>query len=401
MQLLFFNYVLEYDLACFFILTTYSIMYTISRDMSPRRNHRSLRITAVQSIIFTTLFILISTMTLLGQPAMNATRLSDDSSIILDGFLDEEIWKISQKATDFVQFTPVDGGVPSQPTEVSIAFDDQYLWVGVMAYEQNPDSIVAPIFRRDGSFSSDWIYVNIDSYNDKRTAFTFAVNPRGVQKDVLYYDDTQEDILWDAVWEAEAVILSNGWSVEMKIPLSQIRYDAKKITQLWGLNFQRRIARNSEINFWAAISRSEGGMVSRFGSLYGVSKLKEFDRLEITPYASVTNLREQKISDDPYYTPNNISQSFGGDIKYGITSDLTLTATINPDFGQVEADPATINLSAFEIYFPERRPFFLEGSDIFRFGQTQTDFTAGNPITFYSRRIGRPPSGSLGGVQCI
>jgi hypothetical protein len=154
--------------------------------------------------------------------------LSETSTIKLDGLLDEEIWKSSDKATDFTQFTPVDGGVPTQPTEVSVAYDDQYLWVGVMAFEQNPDSIIAPIFRRDGSFSSDWIYVNIDSYNDKRTAFTFAVNPRGVQKDVLYYDDTQEDILWDAVWEAEAVILSNGWSVEIKIPLSQIRYDAKK-----------------------------------------------------------------------------------------------------------------------------------------------------------------------------
>ena len=376
-------------------------MCTISSEIIPQRNHMSLYNNSVQSIIFMTLFILMLTMPLLGQPTMNATRLSDDSPIILDGFLDEEIWKISQKATNFIQFTPVDGGVPSQPTEASIAFDDQYLWVGVMAYEQNPDSIVAPIFRRDGSFSSDWIYVNIDSYNDKRTAFTFAVNPRGVQKDVLYYDDTQEDILWDAVWEAEAVILSNGWSVEMKIPLSQIRYDAKKTNQLWGLNFQRRIARNSEINFWAPISRSKGGMVSRFGSLFGISRLNKFNRLEITPYASVTNIKEQKTGDNPYYTPNNISQSFGGDIKYGITSDLTLTATINPDFGQVEADPATINLSAFEIYFPERRPFFLEGSDIFRFGQTQTDFTAGTPNTFYSRRIGRPPSGSLRGYNAF
>ena len=164
---------------------------------------------------------------------------------------------------------------------------------------------------------------------------------------------------------------------------------------MWGINFQRRIARNSEINFWAPISRSEGGMVSRFGTLNGVSNLKEYSRLEVTPYASVTNIKEQRVSGDPYYDVNNVSQSFGGEIKYGITSDLTLTATINPDFGQVEADPATINLSVFEIYFPERRPFFLEGSDIFRFGQTQTDFTPGNPITFYSRRIGRSPSGSI------
>lgn len=372
-------------------------MFILKNGQKCRRNHRSYISKPLAGIVCAILFI--STAAVFGQSTLNATRLSETSTIKLDGLLDEEIWKSSDKATDFTQFTPVDGGVPTQPTEVSVAYDDQYLWVGVMAFEQDPDSIIAPIFRRDGSFSSDWIYVNIDSYNDKRTAFTFAVNPRGVQKDVLYYDDTQEDILWDAVWEAEAVILSNGWSVEIKIPLSQIRYDAKKVNQLWGINFQRRIARNSEINFWAPISRSEGGMVSRFGSLYGVSKLKSFSRLEITPYASVTNIKEQKVTGDPYYDVNNISQSFGGDIKYGITSDLTLTATINPDFGQVEADPATINLSAFEIYFPERRLFFLEGGDIFRFGQTQTDFTAGNPITFYSRRIGRAPSGSIGGFN--
>ena len=369
------------------------MMFLLNNGQKRRRNHRSFISKPFTTIVCAMLFI--STVAVFGQSTLNATRLSETSTIALDGLLDEQIWMSSDKATDFIQYTPVDGGVPTQPTEVSVAYDDQYLWVGVMAYEQNPDSIVAPIFRRDGSFSSDWIYINIDSYNDKRTAFTFAVNPRGVQKDVLYYDDTQEDILWDAVWEAEAVILSNGWSVEMKIPLSQIRYDAKKVNQLWGINFQRRIARNSEINFWAPVSRSEGGMVSRFGTLNGIYNLKEFSRLEVTPYASVTNIKEQRVSGDPYYDVNNVSQSFGGEIKYGITSDLTLTATINPDFGQVEADPATINLSAFEVYFPERRPFFLEGSDIFRFGQTQTDFTPGNPITFYSRRIGRPPSGSI------
>lgn len=366
-----------------------------------RRQPGYLIVKAYSVIVFATLSVLFSTFAVFGQSKLNATRLSEASEIVLDGLLNEEIWNISEKATDFVQFTPVDGGVPSEPTEVSVVYDDQYLWIGVMAYEHNPDSIVAPIFRRDGSFSSDWVYINIDSYNDKRTAFTFAVNPRGVQKDVLYYNDTKEDILWDAVWEAEAVILSNGWSVEMKIPLSQIRYDVKKVNQLWGINFQRRIARNSEINFWAPISRSEGGMVSRFGSINGIYNLLKYNRLEIKPYISINNVREQKVGDDPYFKANNFSQKFGGIIKYGITSDITLTATINPDFGQVEADPATINLSAFEIYFPERRPFFLEGSDIFRFGQTQTDFTPSNPITFYSRRIGRFPTGSIGAFNAF
>jgi hypothetical protein len=328
-------------------------------------------------------------------PSMTAVRIESNSMIQLDGYLDENIWNEAPYATDFTQRFPEDGGTPSQRTEARILYTDSHIFVGMMAYESNPDSITKALFRRDGNEASDWVYVSFDSYNDKRTAFTFAVNPSGVQKDILYFDDEGEDILWDAVWEASAKITNEGWSVEMKIPLSQLRFSSNQSVQTWGVNFQRRIARNNEFNYWSETSQRESGMVSKFGRLAGIRDLDEPRRLEITPYVSSSLTREPGDLANPYYNANDLGANIGGDIKYGLTSDLTLTATINPDFGQVEADPATINLSQFEIFFPERRPFFLEGNDIFRFGRTNTNNSAGNPSTFYSRRIGRTPQGNL------
>lgn len=336
------------------------------------------------------------------EPTMNALRIQSNNNIQLDGFLDEQQWKIAPVATGFTQRFPTDGGVPSEKTEAQILYTDSHLFVGIMAYEQNPKQISGPLFRRDGNENSDWVYVSFDSYNDKRTAFTFAVNPAGVQKDILYYDDNGEDILWDAVWEAIAVVTNEGWSVEMKIPLSQLRFSSSEELQTWGVNFQRRIARNNEFNYWSETSQTEAGMVSNFGRLNGIQNLKEPLRLEIIPYVSSRLTRAPELdANNPYYNTNDVGGNIGGDIKLGITSDLTLTATINPDFGQVEADPATINLSQFEIFFPEQRPFFLEGSDIFRFGSTRTFNTAGNPNTFYSRRIGRTPQGDLDRVNAF
>ncbi len=331
----------------------------------------------------------------LESPLMDAIRISY-GYVTLDGVLDEQVWKNAPIATGFTQRFPVDGGNPSQRTEAQVLYTDKYIYVGIMAYDTAPDSAISSLFRRDGNEVSDWVYVSFDSYNDKRTAFTFAVNPKGVQKDILYYDDNGEDVLWDAVWEAKAQLLSNGWSVEMKIPLSQLRFSSNDEVQSWGINFQRRIPRHNEFNYWAPTSQKEAGIVSNFGRLNGISNLDEPNRLEISPYVSSRLIREPELnSSNPYYSKNEFDLGIGGDVKYGLTSDFTITATINPDFGQVEADPATINLSQFEIFFSERRPFFLEGNEIFRFGGTQTYNSVGNPNTFYSRRIGRSPQGSL------
>ena len=329
-------------------------------------------------------------------PTMDAIRIGSNTEVKLDGYLDEEVWSRAPIATGFTQRFPNDGGQPSQRTEARILYTDSYIFVGIMAYESNPDSINNPLFRRDGGETSDWVYVAFDSYNDKRTAFGFGVNPRGVQRDVLLFDDTNEDDLWDAVWQADAKITNEGWSVEMKIPLSQLRFSSNNAVHSWGVNFVRSIARTNEDDYWAPTLQKESGVVSKFGRLNGIENLKEPRRLEITPYVSSSLTRApERNSNDPYYSANEFNGNIGGDIKYGLTSDLTLTATINPDFGQVEADPATINLSQFENYFDERRPFFLEGSEIFRFGRTRTFNTAGNPATFYSRRIGRAPQGNI------
>ncbi|MEX0660471.1 MAG: DUF5916 domain-containing protein [Balneolaceae bacterium] len=328
-------------------------------------------------------------------PLMTAIKLQSDAIITLDGMLDEDDWQRAPVATEFTQRFPDNGRSASQKTEVRLLYTNDAIYVGFMAYDTAPDSIMAPLFRRDGNQPSDWVYVSFDSYNDSRTAFSFAVNPRGVQKDVLYYDDSNEDILWNAVWEAKTQLLENGWSAEIRIPLSQLRFNSDNNEQSWGVNFQRRIARNGEMSFWAPTSQNENRLVSRFGRLNGIRGLEEPTRLEIMPYAAGNLLRApDSETGDSFYNRNQFGGSLGGDIRYGLTSDITLTATINPDFGQVEADPSVINLTANESFFSERRPFFLEGNDIFQFGSTKTYSSYGNPITFYSRRIGRAPQGS-------
>lgn len=327
-------------------------------------------------------------------PSITAKRIVGNE-IQLDGLLDESIWETVSFATGYTQSSPNDGAKPSQKTEARILYTDTHIFVGIMAYDTAVDSLTKPLFRKDGRDASDWVYASFDSYNDNRTAFSFAVNPRGVRKDILYYDDKGEDILWDAVWETEARILENGWSVEMKIPLSQLRFDANEINQSWGVNFQRRIARFQEINFWSPTPRDENGFVSKFGRLEGVSNLDEPRRLEVIPYVSSVLERAPGNPANPYYEEYEFKTNIGGDIKYGLTSDLTLTATINPDFGQVEADPSTLNLSQFEQFFSERRPFFLEGNEIFRFGGTKNFHSISYPNTFYSRRIGGTPAGNF------
>lgn len=328
-------------------------------------------------------------------PTMEAIRILKGISVELDGQLSEDIWQQAPVATQFTQRRPSDGSRATQKTEIRVLYDNSHLYVGIIAYDSSPDSIKAPLFRRDGNEASDWVYVSFDSYNDKRTAFTFGVNPRGVQQDVLLYDDTNEDMLWDAVWEAKTQVIANGWTAEMKIPLSQLRFSSNDPEQEWGINFQRKISRNGETSFWAPTSQDETGIVSKFGQLNGISNLEKPRRLEVIPYVSADLTRvPSSNTSNPYFSRNELGGNIGGDLKYGLTSDLTLTATINPDFGQVEADPAVINLTANENFFSEKRPFFLEGNDIFQFGNTKTYSRMGNPATFYSRRIGRAPQGN-------
>lgn len=289
-------------------------------------------------------------------PTLRAVKMDLQNEIVLDGNLDEAIWQQASIATDFIQRAPDEGKPATEKTEVRVIYSNDALFVGIQAYDSAMDSVAATLFRKDGEAYSDWVFVNIDSYNDNRTSFNFAVNPRGVRKDILIFNDSDEDVRWDAVWETETTIQENCWVAEIRIPLSQLRFDSDKESQSWGINFQRRLARKEEISFWSPTPQDASGFVSRYGNLTGIQKLPDINRLEITPYTSGSLTRAPGESDNPFYNSSDWSGSVGADIKYGITSDFTLTGTINPDFGQVEADPAVINLSAYETFFPNNDP---------------------------------------------
>ena len=317
-----------------------------------------------------------------------------NEDVVVDGFLNESIWSKGAPMTNFIQKDPQPGSAARNKTEVRIAIDDEYLYVGAYLFDNSPDSIARQIIKRDGWGYSDWFAMGVDSYYDRRTCFGFWFNPSGSMRDILHYNDTERDASWDAVWEAKTAIHDDGWSSEMKIPLSQLRYNPSRTDQVWGLNFYRRTARYGEESFWEPVLMETKGFVSQFGNLTGIRLSKQKKRIEVLPYLAGKNFLEDGLNSDPYWEKNNLSGNLGVDLKIGVGSNFTLTGTIFPDFGQVEADPANLNLSAFETFFEERRPFFLEGTDIFQFGKTRS-FSSGGSNLFYSRRIGRKPRGYI------
>jgi hypothetical protein len=336
-----------------------------------------------------------ATRPLAAQPSLRAQWIA--APVTLDGKLDEPVWRTGTSATAFVQRTPQNGSPASQKSEVRIAYDANALYVGVRNFDTAPDSIAQQLGRRDAEdLYADWFYVGFDSYGDKRTAFTFGVNPRGVLTDGYVTNDNLEDfdITWDAVWNVVARIDSAGWTAEFRIPLSQLRYDVvngRGAVRPWGINFTRTIARHGEDAYWAPTPADAPGFVSRFGTLTGLDSLRPPSRTEIIPYVR-TQLESQPLSARNRFVPGQkLAGAIGGDARFKLPQSLTLTATVNPDFGQVEADPAVVNLTAFEVFFPERRPFFLENADGFAFGQTRTLNDNDPPRFFYSRRVGRAP----------
>ena len=312
-----------------------------------------------------------------------------------DGRLDEPAWDGAETADGFTQTSPDPGAPATERTEARVLYDDQALYVGIRLHDSKPDSISAQLARRDAyGIYSDWVYVFVDSYFDRRTAFVFSTNPRGVQRDALIFDDARESPDWDAVWEVATAVDSVGWVAEFRIPLSQLRFDSREPVdgRVWGLQIQREIARRQEVDSWSPKLPQDPGFVSRFGVLAGLRGIRPAQRIELQPFVSGRLTRAPRISDDPFYRTNDVGINAGADVKVGLTAGLTLTGAINPDFGQVEVDPAVVNLTVFETFFPEKRPFFVEGSDIFQFGQTRTYNNAyGLEQFFYSRRIGRPP----------
>lgn len=311
----------------------------------------------------------------------------------LDGRLDDAAWRGAMIVSDFTQVEPEDGTAPSERTEVRLVYDGSALYIGARLYDSEPEAVVGRLGRRDTPTASDQFWVIIDSYHDHRTAYRFSVNPAGVRTDeVATNDDMDGDDSWEPVWAVATRVDSLGWVVEMEIPFSQLRFPGGE-EQVWGINFARRIFRKNERVRWSWVPNTEQGYASNFGHLLGLQDIPAPRRLELLPYTVGKADYKGAIDPDNPFTHGGVYDlSAGFDLKYGVTSGLTLDATVNPDFGQVEADPAVVNLSAFETYFEERRPFFVEGADLFQFGAGSGGFVFGAPQLFYSRRVGRSPS---------
>jgi hypothetical protein len=343
-----------------------------------------------------------------GAPPTNAAAARPEARIasavratttpVLDGRIDENVCAQGQKIDQFLEYEPTEGAETRFKTEVCVAYDDKYFYVLARMFDPAPDSIVSLLSRRDVRTQSEQLKLVIDSYNDKRTAYQFAVNPVGVKRDFYVYNDNVEDASWDAVWDVATAIDSLGWVAEFRIPFSQLRF-ANKPEHTFGLMIVRDVARTSARISWPLFYRSKQGYVSQAGEISGITNIPSPRRLEVAPYfvaKSVTSEAEDAGGRTTYSHPT--LGDYGADIKYGLSSNLTLDATINPDFGQVEADPATLNLTAFETFREERRPFFLEGTGIFSFRVHCQDIDSGCRGLFYSRRIGRFPAlgGNLG-----
>ncbi len=315
-------------------------------------------------------------------PVSHATRAQ--GAVRMDGRLDEPDWATATPTDGFTQIEPAEGQPATSRTEVRVLYDDAYLYVGVRM--QDTVRPRARLGRRDmDPGDSDWFKVFVDSYHDHRTAFGFEVNPAGVRRDEIRTIDT-DDNSWDPVWDVATSVDSAGWTAELRIPFGQLRFP-RGAQQTWGLQFERVTGRTHEDVLSTFIPKSERGGVPLYGHLTGIEGVQPGRRLEILPYT----LAKSSFVDpgaNPFRSNPDHRAAAGVDLLYGVTSNLTLNAAFNPDFGQVEVDPAVINLGVYETFFAEKRPFFIEGSEIFDFG---ADGTSGGQV-YYSRRIGRVPT---------
>ncbi|XXF78360.1 DUF5916 domain-containing protein [Myxococcaceae bacterium GXIMD 01537] len=308
--------------------------------------------------------------------------------ITVDGKLDEDAWAQAPVFTDFVQRFPHAGAPPTQRTELRVLYDSGAVYVGVFAQDPQPEQVDRRLARRDSDPFSDAIVVMLDPTHDHRTGYTFILTAGGVQSDGLYYDDTSYTPDWDAVWAGVAGAREDGWVAEFAIPLSQLRFPAAPV-QTWGFGVRRQVARSNEEFSSVDNPRTSGAMVSRLGHLTGLTDLSPRGALELVPYVATRGLLRPQFSDAARPTPRLLDPTVdvGVDLKAALSSDLALTATFNPDFGQVEADQLLLNLSTFETFFPEKRAFFTQGMELFQ--APGADTPGGVPQRlFYSRRIG-------------
>lgn len=316
------------------------------------------------------------------------------AEIKLDGIPDEPAWEAVQWGGDFTQYQPKDGAAPDQPTNFKILYDDKFLYIAYQLHDAAADSIIKWMSRRD-EFPGDWVEINIDSYHDQRTAFSFTISASGVRGDEFISDNGNNwDTSWNPIWFAETNVHDKGWTAEVKIPFSQLRYGDEP-EKVWGFQVQRLLFRKQERSTWQHIPQNGQGWVSRFGELHGLKDVPSQRQIEIAPYV-VAQLETYKGEDgNPFADGKDAKLSVGVDGKVAVTSDLILDFTINPDFGQVEADPSQVRIDGFQNFFAERRPFFIESRNIFNYQLTgsaaEGDYDA--DLLFYSRRIGSSPHG--------
>ena len=341
-------------------------------------------------------------------PVVRAVRAS--SSIQIDGMPDEAAWAAATPMTNFTQIDPFEGEPVSQPTDVRFLFDDDALYIGGRFYDSGP--IMTRLARRDGGVSdSDLFTVSIDSYHDHQTSSRFTTNPSGLKQDATVTTGGRGfgggrgggrgDSSWDPIWDVASVITDEGWFTEMRIPFSQLRFSPGD-EMLWGIQVERNIRRIEETAVFSFTPKLEPGGVARYGHLTGIRGIGGGKKLELLPYVGMSaeyiyqEPSSQVAFDNPFRSGSDYFGRMGVDLKYRLGSNLTLDGTVNPDFGQVEVDPAVINLTAFETRFQERRPFFVEGAGIFNFGRGgPTGSTGRAPQILYSRRIGRRPQGGV------
>ena len=325
------------------------------------------------------------------------TALPTGGAVKIDGVLDERVWG-APGAADFTQSDPLDGTAPTERTTVWVAFDKENLYIAARLSDSRPDLVVGRLGRRDEFVDSDWFYFGIDPYYDRRSGYFFAVNPSGSIADGTLSNDETKDPTWDGIWESAARVDGKGWCVEIRIPFQQLRFKSRD-AYTWGVNFQRDIKRKNETVFYAWKPKEESGFVSRFADLVGIRDIEAGRRFEIWPYAASRAAFSPAVPGDPFRTGREASANAGLDLKARLRSNLILDASLNPDFGQVEVDPAVINITDQETYYQEKRPFFIEGASIFNFGKggpnVYRSFGWTDPAFFYTRRIGRAPQGSV------
>jgi hypothetical protein len=349
-------------------------------------------------------FLLLAPMPVLGATSMAAPphapiqAVRASGPIHCDGILNEAAWDAAPPVGELYQQTPDQGAPITQKTEFRVLYDGAALYIGARLYDAHPESIQANLGRRDASLPADRISVYLDPYHDKRSGYVFVVNAAGLRVDGLLFNDGNQDLTWDGIWEARSHRDSLGWSAEMRIPFSQLRFQSAA-NQVWGINFKRVIVRRGEEALLAYAPRGESGFSSRFPDLVGLQGIAPSRAIEITPYMTGKSAFLRHAVGDPFNDGSQWDARSGLDLRAPVGRRLTLSATVNPDFGQVEVDPATVNLSDVETSFQEKRPYFVEGANNYRFGReganSYWNFNWPEPSFFYSRRIGRAPQGAV------